>query len=381
MCGIVGIISKLNSGITYQQKQTFEQLLYVGALRGDDSTGIIGIEDNGTFHIAKDASNATWFLHSYDKMKSDMLKYGQGYIGHNRKSTIGKTNDDNAHPFVINNEFALVHNGTLNNHKKLANTEVDSEALAIVLHRALGEEDYLSALSNELSSVIGAYAVAIYDQRSNKVHLLRNKERPLCYIDTGKSLCFTSEGLMLSWVLSRNGSQKEEIVYKFLPEDTLLTLDLNTCEVKLEAIPAKKYLYTPTIVAPPTNTNGSSIKYSGEGMSKQAFKRFRRRLLGKELHFYASDYVEKDPNKKLVEGPTEVILLGDSEYITQEHYIKGEIDTAKFPSLDFLGICDILWKGVVEAMEYEKDTNTILIDVYNITATEVVKSKELEYAH
>ena len=76
--------------------------------------------------------------------KSDMgkrvISKGKALIGHNRKATVGSVNNATAHPFVVGDSFAMVHNGTLRNHKALADTVVDSEALAIHLSKVLVED-------------------------------------------------------------------------------------------------------------------------------------------------------------------------------------------------------------------------------------------------
>ena len=40
---------------------SFEQLLYVNTLRGDDATGMVLVEKNGDFHICKQAVNGPAF--------------------------------------------------------------------------------------------------------------------------------------------------------------------------------------------------------------------------------------------------------------------------------------------------------------------------------
>jgi len=60
MCGLVGMIVKGNSGLIKQHEDTFYQLLYADALRGEDSTGVIGVEKDTTFHIAKETLLASF---------------------------------------------------------------------------------------------------------------------------------------------------------------------------------------------------------------------------------------------------------------------------------------------------------------------------------
>ena len=66
MCGIVGVILKADKGFLKQTEESFYQMLYADALRGDDSTGIISVENDTTFHISKEASHPAWFIPVYD---------------------------------------------------------------------------------------------------------------------------------------------------------------------------------------------------------------------------------------------------------------------------------------------------------------------------
>ena len=188
MCGIVGIIAKNSSGFFKKHQTIFEELLYVDNLRGEDSTGIIAALKDNTFYTLRDGLASYYTLQAWKdhQINKEVFSTGQALIGHNRKATVGKVSEHTAHPFVVKDEFAMVHNGTLLNHKKLADTEVDSEALAMHLHAALAEED-VSHLETALGEVTGAYAIAAYDQRSQKIHLLRNKERPLWLAELSNS--------------------------------------------------------------------------------------------------------------------------------------------------------------------------------------------------
>jgi len=121
ICGIVGVVIKANNGLTKRIEDSFYNLLFVDTLRGDDSTGIIAVEKDTTFHIMKEASEAAWFIPQaqYSKVGKGMWTTGKALIGHNRKGTMGKVEDENAHPFVVDDDFAMVHNGTLTKSQNL----------------------------------------------------------------------------------------------------------------------------------------------------------------------------------------------------------------------------------------------------------------------
>lgn len=366
MCGIVGMVIKANTGLQKQHEDTFYQLLYADALRGEDSTGIIGVEKDTTFHIAKEAVTASWFIPQLDahKIGKDMWRDGKAYIGHNRKSTIGKTVDENAHPFTVNNEFAMVHNGTLFGHKELANTTVDSEALAIHLHKAFTEDDYKETLEEALGKVYGAYAVAMYDQRKNHVRLLRNKDRPLSIVETPNAWYWASEGALLFWVLARNGYDMTKCEIKGVTEHTLLTFDLDTTKLTEEVLVPKK------ATAPTKDTAGSKMKSTvvtfnpktEEGLSKNSYKKFRRNLLGKKLEWWVEDYIETHYPKTVASGETSITMMGSCDNLLIDHMMVSVIDLKELNLLES-DLCSRLWTGTVHDMSYDPKTKKVSIEV------------------
>ncbi len=340
--------------------------MFVNTVRGDDSTGVIAVENDTSFHIMKEAVEAAWFVPQmlYGTLGKGLWNTAKALIGHNRKGTVGKIKDDTAHPFVVDETFAMVHNGTLNDHTQLAKTEVDSEALAIVLAKAFEEEDYKDALETTLSKVSGAYAVSIYDQRHNVVRLLRNKERPLAYVETSNAWYFASEGLMLHWVLARNGYDTKDLEsLKTVPEDTVVTfdLDMNTCTE--EKITVKKYMPHPlTVVGGATHTKSYTKITPIEGLSKNEFKRIRKQLIGTRVEWWADDYVESNFPKTYAEGEVLFDLMGTSEWINNPHLIHAVVDINDL-KMSPNGLCDRLWIGRVESMVYNTKTRTIAIYV------------------
>jgi predicted glutamine amidotransferase len=370
MCGIVGMVMKTATGFTKVSEDIFDQLLYANTLRGDDSTGVIAIEKDTTFHIVKDASPAWWFTEQFRKttVSRDMWSRGKAIIGHNRKKTIGAVSDTTAHPFVINDEFAMVHNGTLYNHRLLADTEVDSQALATVLADAFKEDNYQEALEETLGRVSGAYAVAIYDQRHNKVRLLRNRERPLCLVDTPTATYFASESGMLLWILQRNSVPLKDVQIESVPEHVVLDLCLDTNTIERTPITPKKILppvtTTHTKAGGKTNTMGgiNFKKYTEtEGLSKNKFKRFRNKFLGKKVNWWCEDYIEENFPKSEIDGETSFVITGVSDTFDEDHLIKAIVDIKELNLYNGKALTDRLWSGTIMDMSYEKRAKRILI--------------------
>jgi glucosamine 6-phosphate synthetase-like amidotransferase/phosphosugar isomerase protein len=291
MCGIVGVVLKHMVGFGKRQEDSFFDLLYVDALRGWDSTGLLAVERSGQFHMAKEACEANFFNYQIRQntiVSKDMWNNGKAYIGHNRKKTVGAIADETAHPFVIDNTFGMVHNGTLNNHEALAKTTVDSEALAIVLKKAFQEKDWKTALEETLGKVYGAYAVAGYDQQADKVFLLRNKERPLSIFETPEAYYFGSESFMVQWILSRTYDLKDMTFHK-IDEHELVTFDLFSGKMEKVQLTPKKA--TPPVTTTP-NTGGSkrlfgkTVKTKKDGVTTKEFNKIRHTFRNKRTYFW-----------------------------------------------------------------------------------------------
>lgn len=375
MCGIVGVVLKTTTGFTKNTEDIFSQLVFANTLRGDDSTGIIAVEKDTTFHVMKEASPGYWFMPQYDTspIEKAMWSHGKALIGHNRKKTIGSVSDDTAHPFVENDDFAMVHNGTLFGHRQLADTEVDSQALTKVLSEAFHKEDYKESLEETLGRVNGAYAVAMYDQRHNKVRLLRNKERPLSIVETNNAFFFASEGGMLFWILSRNGIDFKDLKVELVPEHTVfdICLDTNTIE-KTEITPKKPK--PPVTTHTQMHTGGSTktstvsgIKFTKkvkeEGLSKNAFKKFRNKMLGKRVDWWCEDFIETNFPKTEDDGETLFTITGVSDSLAEDHLIRAEVDIKELAFAKGKNVCDRLWSGTIVGLVYERRAKKMIIQV------------------
>jgi predicted glutamine amidotransferase len=375
MCGIVGVIKKANYGFYKKQQDSFFQMLYADAVRGWDSTGVVGVERDGSFHIAKEALEAAYVIPQIkvEKFYNDRMDKAEGkvWIGHNRKTTVGKTNDENAHPFVINNEFAFVHNGTLFNHEQLAKTDVDSKALAIVLHEALGEKDWKKALEDTLGKVYGAYACAWFDQRHNKLFLLRNKERPLIVAETDDAYYWASESAMMYWVLNRNDYKHDDIKFHKMEENVLFSFDLTDTKMEVEELKPKKS--TPPVLfrtggrmstADGTvfTSSQSAGGHSSSDMSKNQLKALRRTWLGRPLRFWVDDYVERDfqSGVSLEDGAISYIL-GDTEIFNTKNAVTALIDPKKLSLTSPKMVVDRPWIGHIENMYWDKQSKELKI--------------------
>lgn len=243
MCGIVGIVAKnKNVGIPYKLRGVFQQMLYVDALRGEDSTGAYVITKDWDAVWAKQASMPEAFIkhHSVTPLFNRLSASGIVAVGHNRKATFGKVDDNNAHPFV-EDKVLLVHNGTLKNHKDLnKDVDVDSHAIAHVL------KDH--GIRKALRKINGAFALAATDLDKGEFYLVRNEERPLYLGETDDAWLFSSEPWVMYGPASREGLTLKNI--KQLEPGELYTF--TTTEEKEVVLKVSKVkLWADTPAAPP----------------------------------------------------------------------------------------------------------------------------------
>lgn len=223
MCGLVAVINKYRNGFSNDQLDVFEQLLFIDTLRGEDSTGVFGVSSDGNVNITKGAVDGPKFVNTseWKAHRSKAFANGWALIGHNRKATRGSINDENAHPFWVDDKLVLVHNGTLHgDHKKIADTEVDSHAIAHALSENTDVEKVLQGIN-------AAYALIWYDIQNKALKVIRNSQRPLHWVETTGAVYIASEAEMLHMILSRNKIHGASEIHMF-PEYNLNVWELQS---------------------------------------------------------------------------------------------------------------------------------------------------------
>lgn len=219
-----------STGFLYKDKTIFLQMLISDMFRGMDSTGTFAVNKHGNLKMVKDASPAPFFINKKESNTyfNDFISDYHIVVGHNRKATMGATVSENAHPFIEGN-ICLVHNGTLQNHYKLANRTVDSNAIAAHIE----EHGYKSLLKN----IEGAYALIWYNAAEKTLYFTRNAERPLHLVETSDRVFLASEAKMLDWILDRNDLGKYTI--QNVPTDKVFKFSLETRKLEAESKPKK----------------------------------------------------------------------------------------------------------------------------------------------
>lgn len=162
MCGIVGAVSERN----------IEKILIKGLkrleYRGYDSAGLAVLGASNILQRLRTQGKVRELENAL--MSSDL--HGTTGIAHTRWATHGVPSEHNAHPLTSHDQFALVHNGIIENHdvlrKKLLekgysfSSETDTETVVHLLHfHYQSTKDFLKATQKTVAELEGAYALGI----------------------------------------------------------------------------------------------------------------------------------------------------------------------------------------------------------------------------
>ena len=382
MCGLVGYLYKGTNGFCGSDRDIFEDMLYMDALRGEDSVGVAAFYNDGSAELVKEALvHVMDFLEEepYKQVHNALVSKGKAVIGHNRKATKGKVVEENAHPWLIDNRFLFMHNGTLHTWKHLADTEVDSEALGIHLTKCEGDKE---KLETALGSVYGAYACVWIDQLKEKLYILRNKERPLCYGLNNFGVAFASEAGFVATACNRRSTKVSS--WEEIEVDTLYEFDLSdngdvTKPVKTK-LEVKKATVSTHKAAKGTgqdvaaSCSGTKQKTSGGAKgttffrptsSKASIKRFRKQILGRSLDFYCDDYKSaSDPDSD------KWWLVGESWIVEADNQIFGNYTGSEESALD---MTDRIVTGEVSEVLYDAKLKLFKIYLTNLRTSSYVE--------
>ena len=161
MCGIVGGIAQRN--VVPILLEGLRRLEY----RGYDSAGLAVVHGN-EIQRKRQLGKVKELTALID---ADPIS---GFLGiaHTRWATHGKPSTENAHPHISRDKIAVVHNGIIENHEQLRETqtnngyvftsETDTETVVHELHHAReNAPDLLTAVKQTVQKLEGAYALGI----------------------------------------------------------------------------------------------------------------------------------------------------------------------------------------------------------------------------
>lgn len=176
MCGIVGAVAK--RPVAKMLVDGLKKLEY----RGYDSAGVAVID-------AEQQLKRLRVVGKVKELENAMQQHPmQGHTGiaHTRWATHGAPSENNAHPFVSHDEFALVHNGIIENHSALRDqlreqgyefhSETDTEVVVHLIHHHFSKSnDLLKAIRATIAELKGAYALGIISkQHPNRIFAVRH---------------------------------------------------------------------------------------------------------------------------------------------------------------------------------------------------------------
>ena len=182
MCGIVGCIG--NSQCFPVLIKGLHRLEY----RGYDSAGVAIINKENKLNLYKTRGKVA-DLENFCQSKDIDGTIG---IAHTRWATHGEPNDVNAHPHVsADGDIAIVHNGTIENYNVLKQaliehgcefkSETDTEVLVQLIQYIKDTNNctLIEAVTEALSQVVGAYAIAVIDRKTPDTIIAARKSSPL----------------------------------------------------------------------------------------------------------------------------------------------------------------------------------------------------------
>ena len=174
MCGIIGYIGKSNAApILYSSLKKLEY-------RGYDSCGMALINGSMGIDIRKGAGR----IEAVNDRVDFLALTGNVGIAHTRWATHGKVTDENAHPFLsCNGEYALVHNGILENYLELKEeliskghnftSTTDTEVLVHLFEekmKQLKNDDMIEAITQVSQEAKGAFTFLLLNKKSKAIY-------------------------------------------------------------------------------------------------------------------------------------------------------------------------------------------------------------------
>ena len=180
MCGIVAVAARRDC--TEILLEGLRRLEY----RGYDSAGFALIDRGGQLSSHKCLGRVSALE---EAQLSAPIQGGTG-IAHTRWATHGEPSVVNAHPHIINERIAVVHNGIIENHSALREqlakdgraciSDTDTEVVAQLIESAVAEgNSLLDAVQLVSPQLEGAYALAIVDREAPNRIVVARQGSPL----------------------------------------------------------------------------------------------------------------------------------------------------------------------------------------------------------
>lgn len=273
MCGIIAAINA--TSFSTNSGDFISNGILTGAVRGQDSTGMIQVDNKGKIYTHKQATSGSEFL--TDNITQAFVKDVERScinIVHHRAATVGKINNDNAHPFICdmkelnaankNHILIGVHNGSLVNWKTKPGAkdyDVDSNwALAHIAERGV----------DAFKDIEGPYCFMwVTSKEPKKLFVTRNSGRPMhaVFSKSRKEVFFASEAGMLAWLCERNRIVTEDHIM-VLGTDKLYSFDTSGDTITITATDLPKA----PVVVPISNSLAHAPLRTGVNLNEDGRK-------------------------------------------------------------------------------------------------------------
>ena len=249
MCGIVGYIGKRDAySIVIDGLKRLEY-------RGYDSAGV-AVYDGQKLNLSKTKGKVTDLE---EKATADNNKIGNIAIGHTRWATHGIPNDVNSHPHTSNSgDLTIIHNGIIENYEPLKqvliergytfNSDTDTEVLVNLIEYVQKSENIKlgKAVQIALNQVIGAYAIAVFDNKKPNEIVVAKLGSPLAIgvgvdeyfiaSDASPFIEFTKQAVYLEdeeLAIIRKG---KDLKIRKIKDDSLVDTSIQELKINLEQI-------------------------------------------------------------------------------------------------------------------------------------------------
>ena len=201
MCGIFGIVINNDDNIY--------ELIINGLIqlqnRGYDSAGLAVIKENDILVNKYASTNDLDALNKIKQLNLEKNKHIKIGIGHNRWATHGGKTDANAHPHLSNDKnFALVHNGIIENYFELKKflieqkyifySQTDTEVVVNLIEYYYSiSNNTVEAITKTINSIKGTYGLLIVSlHNKDTLYCVRNGS-PLLVGQNENNVIITSE--------------------------------------------------------------------------------------------------------------------------------------------------------------------------------------------
>ncbi|MFC3122719.1 glutamine--fructose-6-phosphate transaminase (isomerizing) [Agaribacter flavus] len=297
MCGIVGAVAERN--VVQILLEGLRRLEY----RGYDSAGVALIHQ-GQLNSIKRVGK----VQSLSDAITNENGLGSTGIAHTRWATHGSVTETNAHPHISTDRFAVVHNGIIENHKKLRESlaekgyrfasDTDTETIAHSIAEHMAQTgDLLSSVLKSVEGFHGAYGTVVIDREDPNTMVVARSGSPLV-IGLGFGENFIASDQMALLPVTRRFIFLEEGDVAEITRTTVKIIDAQGNQVEREIVESliehdagdkagyRHYMLKEIYEQPSVIRNTLKDRVSADGLAENIFGK------GSESIFEKTQYVK-----------------------------------------------------------------------------------------